>query len=356
MKFQHKLLSRKKERKSESSQAGADSTPAETSATSRPAPQNPTSPSSQDLRPTITQPAEKLEGAKRFFPDGRTLGLNVLHEPNNVDPEDLKLDILFIHGLTGDAYKTWMKQTGDSEVYWPVDLLPQVEGMENARILAFGYDADFVGTQRIGQNNLHGHAMNLLGGVGRLRTHSNHSFNRPIIIVAHSLGGLVAKKALTLSKQAAEGYMKQLHMSTFAIAFLSTPHRGSKLAAHGKGLSKRWQRVSSSSANPAILETLKRDSETLDDLENAFGTWIRARDPHLGTFNLVCFYEELQTPPFGLIVTKESATIAGYPVQGHIHLRRSFEHSKVWRTIRLGVPKSIRGVETFERVSSPRSR
>lgn len=175
MKFRHKLLSRKKERKSESSQASADSTPAETSATSRPAPQNPMSPSSQDLRPTITQPAEELEGAKRFFPDGRTLGLNVLYEPNNVDPEDLKLDILFIHGLTGDAYKTWMKQTGDSEVYWPVDLLPQVEGMENARILAFGYDADFVGTHRIGQNNLHGHAMNLLGGVGRLRTHSNHS-------------------------------------------------------------------------------------------------------------------------------------------------------------------------------------
>ncbi len=56
-----------------------------------------------------------------------TDGLRVLYEP-----AASSVDILFVHGLTGNSYKTWLD--AESEVYWPVYLL--------SRILAYGYDTD----------------------------------------------------------------------------------------------------------------------------------------------------------------------------------------------------------------------
>lgn len=50
--------------------------------------------------------------------------------------------IVFVHGLGGDRLRTWTYQGGDGgTVFWPKDLLPVV--CSTARILSFGYNADF---------------------------------------------------------------------------------------------------------------------------------------------------------------------------------------------------------------------
>lgn len=50
------------------------------------------------------------------------------------------INIIFIHGLGGAARATWMDP--DSHSFWP-EWLPEIGGLENTRIIVFGYDADW---------------------------------------------------------------------------------------------------------------------------------------------------------------------------------------------------------------------
>ena len=38
---------------------------------------------------------------------------------NICNGEDRKLDIVFIHGLTGDCVETWTSKNGTEDIYWP---------------------------------------------------------------------------------------------------------------------------------------------------------------------------------------------------------------------------------------------
>jgi protein SERAC1 len=96
---------------------------------------------------------------------------------------------VFVHGLTGKQVSTWRMKS--EEKSWPETLLSK--SVPEARILAFGYDADIAGfVQVAGLNRVANHASNLLGRLANLRD-SDDSNDRPIIFVAHSLGGLVVE-------------------------------------------------------------------------------------------------------------------------------------------------------------------
>jgi hypothetical protein len=74
--------------------------------------------------------------------------------------------IVFVHGLTGGLSSTWTDK--ETETFWPKTLLSN--DITNARILAFGYDADvakFWGP--ISQNNVRQHAVNLNNALCDLR-------------------------------------------------------------------------------------------------------------------------------------------------------------------------------------------
>jgi len=47
--------------------------------------------------------------------------------------------IVAIHGLGGDAYKTWIDQS--SGCLWLRDLLPKSDVFQDARVMTFGYNA-----------------------------------------------------------------------------------------------------------------------------------------------------------------------------------------------------------------------
>jgi len=99
---------------------------------------------------TTSQPSLR----EQLFPNGTTYGLQVLH-----DPAEPLIDIIFVHGLTGNSYDTWLE--AESRIYWPVHLLSK--DVLDAQILTFGYNADI--TKLLGpvsQNNLHDHAAVLL--------------------------------------------------------------------------------------------------------------------------------------------------------------------------------------------------
>lgn len=114
------------------------------------------------------QPDQKPASTPRPFQGKQTEGLRQLYQP--ADGLKAVADIVFIHGLTGRSEKTWLdKQSG---VYWPIDLL--ATDVPNARILAFGYDADVVKLLgAVSQNNLQSHAEALLSDLAALRDETN---------------------------------------------------------------------------------------------------------------------------------------------------------------------------------------
>ncbi len=66
------------------------------------------------------------------------LGLSVLYEPET----DPSLDIIFVHGLGGTSRATWCHNR-DPEFFWPQKWLPSEPDIQTARILSFGYNANF---------------------------------------------------------------------------------------------------------------------------------------------------------------------------------------------------------------------
>ena len=68
--------------------------------------------------------------------DDDSYGIKVLHNPESATI----VDIVFVHGLTGNSFHTWFDRT--SQTHWPRDLIK--EDLPDARVMTFGYDADVV--------------------------------------------------------------------------------------------------------------------------------------------------------------------------------------------------------------------
>ncbi|KAF2729360.1 hypothetical protein EJ04DRAFT_395422, partial [Polyplosphaeria fusca] len=90
--------------------------------------------------------------------------------------------IVAVHGLNGHRDNTWTAANG---THWLRDLLPK--DIPNARIFCWGHDANTHGS-RVSCQYLYDHARSLVSDLCLKRRLTN-STRRPIIFVAHSLGG-----------------------------------------------------------------------------------------------------------------------------------------------------------------------
>ncbi|KAI4224789.1 MAG: hypothetical protein L6R40_008417 [Gallowayella cf. fulva] len=230
------------------------------------------------------------------------LGLNVLYEPHDAAP---LIDIIFVHGLGGTSQKTWSRNR-NIDFFWPQHWLPGEPGFELARILSFGYNAHFASSGRENILNIADFAKDLLFGMKYGLSEKSQELEIgkvPMIFVAHSMGGLVVKKALILGQN--DEQYKQLITSARAILFLSTPHRGTNLAE----LLNRILAVSvfNHSARQYIAE-LRQNSPALQDINEQF----RNIAPNLNIFS---FYETQQTAvgPKKMMVLEKDSSILGYP-------------------------------------------
>ena len=227
-------------------------------------------------------------------------GVEVLH-----DRPDAMVDICFVHGLTGDRDTTWAAR-GQSTP-WPKTLLPPKLG--KSRILTYGYDAYIVRKSIAGSNRLINHATNLLNDLTADRALCNAS-SRPVIFVAHSLGGLVCKEAILMSRNNPDAHLRSIFDCVRGIAFMGTPHKGSwmaewaKIPAGALGLVK--------STNKSLLKILETESQLLESIQLRFLAMIRELRESGRRLEVTCFFEELPLPMVGKIVSRESATLEGY--------------------------------------------
>lgn len=121
------------------------------------------------------------------------------------------LSICAIHGLNGNAFDTWMSTT----TMWLRDLLPTSPPFQNSRVMTFGYNADL--TDRTVFVGVRQWAIELLNQISLVRSSDKVSNSmqsrsrqlfkfkhkyfqdrcRPLVILCHSLGGLVGREVTT---------------------------------------------------------------------------------------------------------------------------------------------------------------
>ncbi len=203
-------------------------------------------------------------------------------------------DIIFVHGLAGDAWNTWHWQNAKDKNYQKNNFWLNWLGEDlkdkgiNVGIWTFGYEAarfKFSGSAiaRFDQ------ASNLLEYL-----EVNDIGERPIIFVTHSMGGLLVKEMI----RTAQNFNKQsILQQTKGIVFLSTPHTGSHLASLIDNIGIL--------AQPTVnVEELKAHAPELRSLNE----WYRQNIESFGIETKV-FYET--KPIFNVLVVDEDSANPG---------------------------------------------
>ncbi|RYP15437.1 hypothetical protein DL765_005711 [Monosporascus sp. GIB2] len=190
----------------------------------------------------------------------------------------------------------------DHRVDLPYDLRSEANDRLMARIMTYGYESTVAGSQSI--QNLEDLATSLQTG---LRSLVAGPMSRPVIFVAHSLGGLIVKQAA----KSEDEDDKKLVQAVYGIVFFGVPHDGmditSLISMVGDG-PNRFLIESIGQSNSQILPILRREFHT------ALGD--------KGSSEIVCFYETMKSPtaqqdekgnwamngPPAVLVSKTSAT------------------------------------------------
>ncbi|KAN0072906.1 ankyrin repeat domain containing protein [Elaphomyces granulatus] len=324
-------------------------------------------------------------------------GLTVLVEPDNP-----VVDIVFIHGFTGHPKETWtMKNcgkfskrndpenaeidkhgnvTGSSpskyrkllssvrskvstpaptpafhgrsscangsgrlEVYWPRDLLPRTA--PDARILTYGYDTKIrhLAIGPVSQNTVYDHGWNFLCAVEEFRRKEPL---RPLLLVAHSLGGLIVKEALRKSRDCewVKPHLHNIVRSIVGVLFFGTPHHG----ANPLGLIRRTVSELATGfgfrLNNKIVDTLMPGGEHLK-VSNEFTGLARQ-----GQWIIYCFQEEygLQGLLGRKVVDDESSSLHDPAIETPRHI--SSNHMNMCRFSGTGDPEYQKVAAAIERV------
>ncbi|KAF5553873.1 ankyrin protein [Fusarium napiforme] len=211
-----------------------------------------------------------------------------LSDNSSTGQKDL-VDLVFVHGLGGNLRTTW-KQEGTTEPWFTK---PEFLGrlQDSVRVLSFGYNAHRFGD--VANTRIIHHANDLLRNLVLKRL--DHP-DRPVIFIAHSLGGLVVKRAI---KQA-----------TKSIIFMGTPHMGSEKAEDLVVVQKLASLMKLQTAVATNLtKELRAFSNSVQDINMEFTI-----DVHRSIKLLCCYESHPQRLPNGakeIIVPQWSAVLQG---------------------------------------------
>jgi len=184
--------------------------------------------------------------------------------------------------------------------------------------MTFGYDADVIKLWGMaGSNTLRGHGKDLAFAISDRRRDCR---SRPVIFIAHSLGGLVCEQALLICREGTPN-LEKVFEYTRGIIFMGTPHAGAELAVWGRTLAKYLNVVRRT--NSAILGVLEQKSEVLTAVQQQFQQLLRKPGVNIEIF---CFFESHAVFGVGIIVPEQSAVLNQYPSQSlaadHMHMTK----------------------------------
>ncbi|KAN0086995.1 vegetative incompatibility protein HET-E-1 [Elaphomyces granulatus] len=236
------------------------------------------------------------------------MGLEVLYPLAAADPKHIHVDLVAVHGLNGDAKRTWTH--GETNALWLQDFLPR--DVKNIRVMSFGYNA----SAALGNTTatIADHAKDLLGCMVDKREEEDEK-TRPIIFVGHSLGGIVIKQALFQAK--IEPQYQTISEATVGIIFLGTPHRGSDKASYGEVLANVATTVMHNPA-PGLINVLRANSDALMRLTTDFRF-------QLPNYQVCSFYEMKPMPEFSSLIVEKHSSLLDIPWEDQVPVDANHE-------------------------------
>ncbi|CAG9997203.1 unnamed protein product [Clonostachys byssicola] len=182
--------------------------------------------------------------------DGDFLGVTTLYQP---PPHEHQTDIVAISGIGGHAFGSFKERGGD--YMWLRDGL--ADDLTTARIMIYGYKSTIPNSKSM--QTLADLALSFYTSLESLIGDEDP---KPIVFIAHSLGGLIVKQALAeLSKSENEVHVK-LMQAVHGLVFFGVPNDGmdikSLIPMAGDG-PNRSLIESLSSSNSQMLRTLHQE-------------------------------------------------------------------------------------------------
>jgi len=216
------------------------------------------------------------------------------------------VDLVLVHGLTGNSVATW---TNDADSFWPAWLS---KDYEYVNVWTADYPAPLTRLATKGSRfDIRSSAKAL---VDYCATTSLGSRNT--VWVAHSLGGLVLKQLLYVSKDLQASRYKRFWDTTRGVVFLATPHTGNGFAGAVRDLG------------------FPRPSEAVRDLApgsflNDLNTWFRNNaDPSALTVLSYAEKEPLKVARVGTtIIVSEAAADPG--IKGSVCIPVPHDHMTI---------------------------
>jgi hypothetical protein len=175
------------------------------------------------------------------------------------------------------------------DIYWPADLAPRT--VPGSRILTYGYDTRIghrLSGRPVSRKSVYDHAWDFLCEFEYLRRNLNEK-NRPVLFIAHSLGGIIIKEALRRSRgcKSTKPHLYSIFEAASGIIFFGTPHRGADPSTFLHHILSVSAQVLGVQINKDIVNTLVPNSEGLAQLMDEF--FVMAQE---NCFQVYSFQEE----------------------------------------------------------------
>lgn len=214
-------------------------------------------------------------------------------------------DVIFMHGLGGDALETWYEESVGEEAlrkakraelhpeeldFWPAWL---GKTFPYFGIWSLDYDIE-PSAWRGATMPLSDRANNILQVLSNKRIGK-----RPIVFIAHSMGGLLVKQMLRNAFDFDNVRWKGIVDNTRGIVFIATPHSGASLSNWMQFLNKTLQGALRLSIS---VEELEHNHSRLRELNNVY-----RNHACLSKIPLQAYFETQSCKPVGIVVDQSSA-------------------------------------------------
>ncbi|KAJ7353680.1 hypothetical protein DFH08DRAFT_692107 [Mycena albidolilacea] len=172
--------------------------------------------------------------------------------------------IVALHGLNGHAFRSWeyRNPSGKESFMWLRDYLP--EQVPEARVMTYGYNANMYSDISTGRLRMFTKTF-----LQELRYMRESDPSRPLILVGHSMGGLLVKQALLVAHARADRHFDSILNSVTGVAFLGTPHQGANGVSNAKFV-VNFVRAFKIDVHVKLLESLDPKSMILFDQTDDF--------------------------------------------------------------------------------------
>ncbi|KAI5817783.1 hypothetical protein BZA77DRAFT_365679 [Pyronema omphalodes] len=187
-----------------------------------------------------------------------------------------KYDIIAVTGLSAHAFGSW-KSPDRADKMWLRDFLP--DEFRDTRVFTWGYYSSIRNNEST--TSITGISRNFLEDIKQVR--EKETVNRPLILIGHSLGGLVVQKALVDGSKSNSVNDNAFHQSCIGALFFGVPHLGLN--------PKSIEMLVQGKENEHFLRDISTGSEYLFELERDF----KICHASMNSSVIVSFYESEDT-------------------------------------------------------------